>query len=85
MKREDLSESIDEQTLFLEEEDFDAAIIGVTSIQGRAIIAYDEEKVIECLMRRGMDHEDAIEWYEFNIACAYMGEWTPIYVRRPCC
>ena len=29
-----------------------------------------------------MTHEEAVEFYEYNILGAYMGEMTPIYVNE---
>jgi hypothetical protein len=37
--------------------------------------------VIEILMDQGMDHDEAIEYYEFNIVGAYVGEQTPLFVN----
>ena len=34
--------------------------------------------IVEILME-DMNAEDAIEYFEFNIKCAYVGEKTPIY------
>jgi hypothetical protein len=32
------------------------------------------------MQRDGMTHEEAIEFFDFNIAGAYVGEYTPIYM-----
>jgi hypothetical protein len=56
---------------------YDEAIIGIDN-KGR--IVYDASKVIDCLMKQGMDEDEAIDFYEFNIADAYVGENTPIFV-----
>ena len=32
------------------------------------------------MQRDGMTEEEAQEFFEFNIACAYVGEYTPIYM-----
>ena len=61
---------------------FDAAIVGIGERFTSWFVVYDYDKVIEILMTRdGMDHEDAIEWYEFNIVGAWVGENTPCFVR----
>jgi hypothetical protein len=41
---------------------------------------YDVDKMIETLISQGMDRDEAIEYYEFNIVGAYVGELTPIFV-----
>jgi hypothetical protein len=30
--------------------------------------------------RDGMSHEEALEFFGFNIECAHVGEFTPIYM-----
>lgn len=57
---------------------FNAAIIGVDNSAER--IVYDKHKMIEILMGQGMTDEEAIEFLEYNVWSAYVGEHTPIYV-----
>ena len=58
----------------------DAAIIGVGARCGQPdIVAYDVEKVLEILVARdGMSYEEALEFYEFNIEGAWVGDQTPL-------
>jgi hypothetical protein len=50
---------------------------------GIQAICYDEDKVIEILMERdGMTYEEAVEYFEFNIAGAWVGESTPFFMQR---
>jgi hypothetical protein len=58
---------------------FDDAVIGIEPLTMRVV--YDIDKVIEILMGQGMDHDEAIEYYEFNIVGAYVGEQTPLFVN----
>jgi hypothetical protein len=55
---------------------FDEAIIGVASVAGGDIVVYDTAKIIE-ILEESMSHEEALEYYDFNLACAYFGERTP--------
>ena len=56
----------------------DDALAGYDT-QGRAI--YFVDAIIGRLMQRdGMAQEEAIEFFDFNIAGAYVGEYTPIYM-----
>ena len=32
--------------------------------------------------RDGMSYEDAIEFFDFNMIGAWVGEFTPIFIRR---
>jgi hypothetical protein len=58
---------------------FDDALIGADYEKNRAV--YSIEKMLQILMERdGMSMEDAMEHFNFNIGCAYVGEYTPLYV-----
>ena len=64
--------------------EYDTAIVGIArSACMPDVVAYDEEKVIE-ILEKDMEYEEAVEFYEFNIACSYVGEGTPIFITRPC-
>ena len=58
---------------------FDEAIIGVVERAGLLAVCYDKSKILRILMR-DMSEIQAIEYYEFNILGAYMGEHTPVYL-----
>jgi hypothetical protein len=59
---------------------FDEAIIGVAERIGmEPVVAYDTDKIIE-ILSRDMTEEEAIEYFEFNILGAYMGERTPVFI-----
>jgi hypothetical protein len=61
---------------------FDEAIIGIGRQFNKNLVIYDEDKCIQILMERdGMTDEEAIEFFEFNVVGAYVGEYTPVYVR----
>ena len=64
---------------------FDDAILGVGYRCGQMpIVVYDSAKVIDILMERdGMTHEEAEEYFSFNIEGAWVGEHTPIWLRVP--
>lgn len=63
---------------------FDDAIIGIGELCGHpSLVAYDRDKCIQVLMDRdGMDYEEAVEFFDFNVAGAWMGENTPIFITR---
>lgn len=59
---------------------FDEALVGCT--YGADVVAvYDINKMIEILICEGMDYDDAVEYLEYNVVAAYMGEKTPQYVN----
>ena len=66
----------DEQ--FLRADGFDDAVIGVDESSMRLI--YSTTKCIEILMLQSeMLLDEAIEYFDFNVRGAYMGEKTPIW------
>ena len=70
-----------EDLLFLAEEDYDTAIIGLVELPtGFEVVAYSRNRVIEVLESNGMSHEEANEYFEFNIAGAHMGDLTPVLI-----
>jgi hypothetical protein len=45
-------------------------------------VVYDTELILELLMGRSeMTYEEAVEYFDFNIAGSYMGEYTPFYLE----
>ena len=78
-RQEELKEairSVNERAMLVD--GHDDALAGYDT-QGRAI--YFIDAIIGRLMQRdGMTQEEAIEFFDFNIAGAYVGEYTPIYM-----
>lgn len=64
---------------FLKADGFDKAIIGVDEISMRLI--YSVKKCIKILMKQEMEYEEALEYFEFNISGAFVGEKTPIWCQ----
>ena len=60
----------------------DEAIIGVTEEFGNnPRILYSKDKILNILCERdGMDMEEAIEFYDYNILGLYAGEQNPIFL-----
>ena len=61
---------------------FEDAFIGVSERFGRSpIVAYDKDKCIQILIDRdGMDYEEAIEFFDFNVIGAWVGDGTPEFI-----
>ena len=56
----------------------DAALLGCDT-KGRAV--YSVSKIIQIFMERdGMDENTAMEYFDYNVEQAYLGEYTPIYL-----
>jgi hypothetical protein len=60
----------------LKADGFDAAILGIDEKSMRLV--YSVSKCIEILME-DMSEEEAMEFFEYNISGAYVGEKTPIW------
>ena len=60
-----------------------SAIIGVGGRCGmEEVFVYSYDKILDILMKEdGMTEREAIDYIEYNIACLYIGELTPILVR----
>lgn len=75
--RDELSEEY-EGLLFAD--GFDDAILGVAERIGmEAVVAYSTPKIIE-ILSRDMTEDEAVEYFEFNILGAYVGERTPVFI-----
>lgn len=75
-KRELVSELVPDA---LVADGYDSAIIGTACVRGTDVVVYSRKKIVKTLMR-SMSEEDAVEFFEFNIAHAYVGEATPVFV-----
>jgi hypothetical protein len=60
---------------------FDEAIIGVVERVGIQAICYDTDRIIE-ILKRDMDEDLAWLWFDMNIAKAWVGESTPLFLNR---
>lgn len=78
-RQEELKSSIAEANeLAMLVDGHDNALAG-WSTDGKAI--YRVYDIVATLMERdGMTYEEAIEYFDFNILGAYVGEYTPIYM-----
>jgi hypothetical protein len=61
----------------------DDAIIGIVEREGIPLVVYDTAKIINLLRTRDrMSRDEAEEFFEYNVAGAWMGEQTPLFLRR---
>ena len=60
---------------------FEDALIGYGLQFNRPVAVYYVEKCINILqLRDGMTEDEAIEYFQFNVQGAYVGESTPIFI-----
>ena len=78
-RAERLKETISEhnpEALFAD--GFDESIMGYSS-DGKVV--YSVDMIVGTLVNRdGMTPDEAIDYFNFNMECAYLGEYTPIYM-----
>jgi hypothetical protein len=61
----------------LKADGFDDAVIGIDT--GTMRLIYSVTSCVEILIVGGMDMNDAIEYFDFNVRGSYVGEKTPIW------
>ena len=62
---------------------FDEAIIGLAErINLGPVVAYDVDKMLKIMVERdGMTYEEAMDYFDYNLLGAWMGENTPVYIQ----
>lgn len=79
----ELKEIIESEDL-LTMDGYDDCIVGIGSRanSGERFVVYDTQKIILKLIReQGFVYHEAVEFYEFNQACAWHGCKTPAFVE----
>lgn len=62
---------------------FEEALVGFGYRFSHPVAIYDYNRCIEVLMNRdGMTDEEAIEFFDFNVSGAYVGESTPVFLMH---
>ena len=72
------SESTTESNLIFFDS-LDDALIGISITDEKVVYSY--ELAVQILIDEGMEYEDAVEYIDFNLIGAYLGENTPIFIR----
>jgi hypothetical protein len=77
---EDFARDQELDLLFLDQHD--NAIIGIARQFNTYSVAYSKKLVIDNLCLSGdMERDEALEFFEFNIVGAYVGEHTPTFIE----
>ena len=62
---------------------FEDAFVGVVERCASKIVAcYDKQKCLEILEKQGLNPLDAVEYFEYNVIGAWMGDYTPYFLTR---
>lgn len=70
---------------------YDDCIVGIVTRFGLdPIVCYDKEMVLEQLASESIHQDDdedpetsALEWFEYNMIGAWVGDATPCFIERP--
>ena len=80
MNRDEMVDEHGADLLFLSEDFFDAAIVGVTQ---SSQVVYDMELMVDLFSTNNdCTEEEAMEYLDFNTWCAYVGELTPVFITK---
>jgi hypothetical protein len=64
-------------------DDCDAAIIGYGGQHGmEPVLVYDYNLLVQIFIEDGLTEEESIEHVDYNIACLWAGERTPVIMFR---
>ena len=79
--REQIAENYPD-LLVMDPKYLDKAIVGVVTRIGLEALCYDTDKVIKLIMGHDkMSYEDALEYFEYNMKGAWVGEHTPVFLE----
>jgi hypothetical protein len=71
----------DRDEKFLLADGLEEAFIGIGYQFHTPIAIYSKNKALQCLEAQGMSELEAIEYFDYNIAGAYVGDQTPIFLE----
>ena len=59
------------------------ALVGYAQRCGQPTVAvYDSDKVIEIFVKDGMEQDEAMEYFEFNVLGSWVGKNTPCWLTK---
>lgn len=62
---------------------FEGALVGLGYQFNTPLAVYDMDECINIMVARdGMEPEEAVEFFDFNIGGAWAGPSTPVFIRR---
>jgi len=80
MDKDELMEELTDHECLLAD-GFNDALIGISEGMN-PVAVYDTDKCIDILMKdSNINHEDALDYFYFNVVGAYVGEKTPLFIR----
>ena len=81
MISEEIAEFVDEDALTMD--GFDSAIMGIAVKPCQnTVVAYDFDLMVKKCREDGMSYDEALEYIDFNIVGAYMGNGMPVIIKK---
>ena len=78
---QEIAKQLGEDETILLADGLESAFIGIGRQFTHPIAIYSYKKTLKCLKGMGMDMEDAEEYFQFNIAGAFVGDQTPVFLQ----
>ena len=78
---QEIGKQLGEDETVLLADGLESAFLGIGRQFSHAVAIYSYKKTIKNLMRQGMDREEAIEYFDYNIAGAFVGDQTPVFLQ----
>lgn len=78
-----MSPASDDGITVLQADGLADAVVGMVDLHNvpQPVLVYDAEKCIDIFVQRdGMTYEEAVEFFDFNTAGAYVGVQTPLFL-----
>ena len=76
-----IKQHMGEDEIILLADGLEHAFMGIGRQFHLPVAIYSYKKTIKALMRQGMDHSEAVEYFDYNIAGAFVGDQTPVFLQ----
>ena len=78
---QEIGKQLGEDEVVLLADGLESAFLGIGRQFTHPVAIYSYKKTIKCLKGMGMTVEDAIEYFDFNIAGSFVGDQTPVFLQ----
>ena len=78
---QELAKQLGEDETVLLADGLENAFLGIGRQFTHPVAIYSYKKTLKCLKGMGMTIEDAIEYFDYNIAGAFVGDQTPVFLQ----
>ena len=76
-----IKQHLGEDETILLADGLESAFMGIGRQFTHPVAIYSYKKTLKCLKGMGMTKEDAIEYFDYNIAGAFVGDQTPVFLQ----